>query len=685
MSEYFGTMKDNGDVPIVFIPKRSCWHPFILVPSGAYVLVQSGGRDVDFIDAGSVKRSIWPPGLHWASPFPCNQLRISHIVPKQTFLFYSTINRVLTKDNVSVRISASVSLRVMGDSEQGEDDELVRRFVHTLGPSELTLQLKDALEENIRFLARRVLHKNVYQLCSLSKQRKDDYDNSGGDAIVDDKEISSNRIQRRSTIDLYRNTEMQTSVAEAVIRSGGRMRRGTVIRVGEDLQKQLCDRRKEVKEARDRQHELALRKHEKKRKKLSTSKTSFVQANDEEEKYQILRFSSEKVKSSIVEVEKKETENMIEIETNRFSKMNGTEEENLGKIYDNLDAQDEVNVNVKAALHAKEKKRFNLKLEKKRLAREEEKKKRNLNLSDRLRGSGEKSRIHPNRDECGYAKIHPSQETSISSSQGSTEKNYKNPIHLIHAKLNAQFKSYGIEIIQVAVQNIDLPTNLAALMSDKTYQDIIVEEQKMRHQYEMQTVRHIERKAEMNQLNYNVQKLEKKIGLHAMANVSSKLNKIKADTLSMKNFQEVNEEADVRSVMAKSKLFVQKLTSEREVLLIHFLAKANSDCKILEAEVDGLEIQKLADAVLKDVRNRAIGKEMLATVEGKYAEKLKKKRLHLLSLQQLQFFRNLSEHNSTITIVGEQEFGNDKKIISDFQIVSQKIIPKDSCDIVITL
>ena len=151
--------------------RRSWWHPFIIIPSGAYTLVQTAGRDVDYSKNGSGS-AVWPSGFHWASPFFFRQTRISHVVSKQSFVFISDYSNVRTKDDVSVDLRMSATVRIMGDSDLGEDPQLVRNFVHKLGPVELTRQLQDALEEHVRFLARCVSHSDVYKLCALSKQDK---------------------------------------------------------------------------------------------------------------------------------------------------------------------------------------------------------------------------------------------------------------------------------------------------------------------------------------------------------------------------------------------------------------------------------------------------------------------------------------------------------------------------------
>jgi len=138
-----------------------------------YALVQDAGRDVDYEG-----EAVWPPGLHYANPFPCCQRRISHLVTKQSIVFDTPIRGCKTMDDVTVTIDICVVFRIMGDKAKNENPNLVRTFVYELGPSELARQLKDAQDERVRALARSVRHTEVYSLRSHGKHM-------GGDTKID--------------------------------------------------------------------------------------------------------------------------------------------------------------------------------------------------------------------------------------------------------------------------------------------------------------------------------------------------------------------------------------------------------------------------------------------------------------------------------------------------------------------
>ena len=152
---------------MVLIPTRRWCCPYITAPSGMYALVQDAGRDTDYNG-----RAVWPSGWHFASPFPCWQRKISHLVTKQSIVFDTPIRGCKTIDDVTVTIDICVVFRIMGDELRGEDPALVREFVHTLGPAELARQLKDAQDERVRALARSVKHTEVYSLRSRGSYSK---------------------------------------------------------------------------------------------------------------------------------------------------------------------------------------------------------------------------------------------------------------------------------------------------------------------------------------------------------------------------------------------------------------------------------------------------------------------------------------------------------------------------------
>lgn len=152
-ADEFGNQESGG--LLVAQPSRDfCCVPYLVVPEGFYALVHRSGQEIT-TPSGS---PVWPAGYMCADPFT----RVEYLVTKQFIVFDAPVKNCKTKDNVSVTIDVSVVFRIMGDDKQGEDPELVHKFVHNVTPMGLENQLRDALAEEIRTLARRLKHTEVH-------------------------------------------------------------------------------------------------------------------------------------------------------------------------------------------------------------------------------------------------------------------------------------------------------------------------------------------------------------------------------------------------------------------------------------------------------------------------------------------------------------------------------------------
>lgn len=96
-------------------------------------------------------------------------------------IFDAPVKGCKTSDNVTVQMDISVAFRIMGDAKKGEDPNLVKKFVHQVTPAGLESQLKDALAEEIRTLARSMKHTEVYACRTGVRNKKadDDSDDEG--------------------------------------------------------------------------------------------------------------------------------------------------------------------------------------------------------------------------------------------------------------------------------------------------------------------------------------------------------------------------------------------------------------------------------------------------------------------------------------------------------------------------
>ncbi|CAM9959438.1 unnamed protein product, partial [Laminaria digitata] len=93
-------------------------------------------------------------------------MQVKYLVTKQSAVYHCDVKHCVTRDNIPVVVRATVVLRVRGNADEGEDPDLVRKFVHGLGVRGLETQLANAVEEGIRVMARDTLHQAVYALTS---------------------------------------------------------------------------------------------------------------------------------------------------------------------------------------------------------------------------------------------------------------------------------------------------------------------------------------------------------------------------------------------------------------------------------------------------------------------------------------------------------------------------------------
>lgn len=128
----FSSPLSNGLSPLVLIPeRRGSFFGFLSVPSGAYCIAQSGGRNLGVANQG----------LHFhMNPY----WRIAFVVCQQTIQYDSPVTRCATKDDVMVDLDLTLVFRVVNPDT----------FVYQLGASKFDILLRGSVEEAIRHLAR---------------------------------------------------------------------------------------------------------------------------------------------------------------------------------------------------------------------------------------------------------------------------------------------------------------------------------------------------------------------------------------------------------------------------------------------------------------------------------------------------------------------------------------------------
>lgn len=130
------------------------------IPSGCYALVVTrSGQDLDFLDDQGNQSAVWPSGLH----FPYSPMtRVSYLVTKQSIVVHVPINECETADHVMVNVDTTLTLRIMGDTELGEDSYAVRKFAQTLNPRDLEEAIYKSLKEAMQALTACMKSDEIY-------------------------------------------------------------------------------------------------------------------------------------------------------------------------------------------------------------------------------------------------------------------------------------------------------------------------------------------------------------------------------------------------------------------------------------------------------------------------------------------------------------------------------------------
>ena len=111
------------------------------------------------MDEDGNRYAVWPAGLHFPySPW----IGVSHLITKKSVVFDLPVRTYKTKDDVNVDIDVSLTFRIMGDLELGEDSYLLRNFVYERKLGGLEKDLSDAHEEAVGALVRLIDHTEIY-------------------------------------------------------------------------------------------------------------------------------------------------------------------------------------------------------------------------------------------------------------------------------------------------------------------------------------------------------------------------------------------------------------------------------------------------------------------------------------------------------------------------------------------
>ena len=218
-------------------------HANLTTSLGYYAFVANNGKPIRdkrklyTAEDGTVKDSpAWDAGLIFpASPFTT----VTHLITKGFTTFDVPVKGCKTKDNVTVTIDCSIVFRIMGNIDQGEDPDLVRIFKDEVTPHGLEQQLKDAMAQEIRILARSLPHTAVYACRTPGKE--DEVFVQADSANYDEESIGKEGAAGQAADDLVKTAVVEVrdmTPAEEALALGVSVTKQMEINLNRQFQKQ---------------------------------------------------------------------------------------------------------------------------------------------------------------------------------------------------------------------------------------------------------------------------------------------------------------------------------------------------------------------------------------------------------------------------------------------------------------
>ena len=241
--------------------------------------------------------------------------------------------------------------------------------------------------------------------------------------------------------------------------------------------------------------------------------------------------------------------------------------------------------------------------------------------------------------------------------------------------LNDQFHAQGVEISDVIITDVILPTTIVDQMAAKTMVISQNAAQKMNQEFEMLTLKQNEEVETLKQKNKEEREKEKQSGDMEVNEVQVQLDKMKAETKVRHHARNsaqfcaillagasslqvrlaaLKQESKVRvqTLNADGNLEVTKLAAEKERVLKDLHARAVSEAAQLKAETDLYEQETVSAARLTAARNEAASQELMAKAEGVAAPYVEARKQFETRQKQMKVWASLAK-NKELVVSGE--------------------------------
>jgi regulator of protease activity HflC (stomatin/prohibitin superfamily) len=224
--------------------------------------------------------------------------------------------------------------------------------------------------------------------------------------------------------------------------------------------------------------------------------------------------------------------------------------------------------------------------------------------------------------------------------------------------LNNQFNKFGVQIIDLQIQDVKLPQNIHRELQEKTTTNSVILRQEKDQEFAMLRTAYREEKAEAElEMENKREKIEQE-GKKALAEWQKQYEQIIADTnLQVLDVNEKNKSAVAEIEAARAKQLAQ-LTAETDKIRIDSQAQAEAKVENIKAQARKTVNTTLAEAELTIEQAKAESTKLIAIAEGKASANFARKRAFELAKKQLAVHHDLA-NNPSVFIGGKgAEKGN---------------------------
>jgi hypothetical protein len=214
--------------------------------------------------------------------------------------------------------------------------------------------------------------------------------------------------------------------------------------------------------------------------------------------------------------------------------------------------------------------------------------------------------------------------------------------------LNTQFMPQGVEIVDVMITNVELPSSITDQMYSKTMVISENAQERMTQTFEMQELKFNEELKLSAQTFKEERMQELQDGLQRVNAETVKLNNLKAEANKSISLLQQDNRVLLEQITAESNLEVTKLEQERKQIVQEQESESQSKAAAVTAEADMYCVQKRSEAQLMVTKNEAHAMEKVSDAEGIVAPLLKEYNIHEQNLRKMNVFNALAKNKDVV-------------------------------------